>query len=345
MSNLLDTPDRAVENGEVAFGRFKTPFRQLNLLDCNIGGPPLPGYRAFRLKEWEHFAVLHPDFYMSIAVVDVKFMSKSWVFFHDRRSGRSFEHSRQMPLVGLTFPPQLWNGRVSFKQGSYHVLVRNHLESGVHNVTLDIKGSRNRPGITATFVLHEQLDQVQPLIAVLPIGSNRPFYTHKAPCPLSGFVRVGDEEFLFEQSRDIAIIDIHKTFYPRNTFWKWATFATRDTDNRMLGVNLTHNVIQDYSCLNENCIWHGNSISLVGAARFEVPADPTDEWRVKTEDGRVELTLQPQGMRSENINLLLAKSRYCQPVGIYSGFVVDDDGRRHEVSSAFGIAEDHIAVW
>ena len=39
MGKLLETPDRAVVDGQVQFGRFARPFRELNLLDAQCGIP------------------------------------------------------------------------------------------------------------------------------------------------------------------------------------------------------------------------------------------------------------------------------------------------------------------
>ena len=49
MGKLLETPDKAVVNGQVQFGRFARPFRELNLLDAQCGIPRLGGLRHFQL--------------------------------------------------------------------------------------------------------------------------------------------------------------------------------------------------------------------------------------------------------------------------------------------------------
>jgi hypothetical protein len=170
-------------------------------------------------------------------------------------------------------------------------------------------------------------------------------FTHKSACPASGVLDIGGESAEFNPDRDVGLLDYHKAYYPRNTFWRWATFATIDEKGDILGVNLTHNVIEDDKRFNENCIWHGNSISQVGPARFDIPKDPYRKWAIRTEDGAVELELNPQGLRREHVNLGLARSTYDQPYGLYSGTLVDSEGRRHTVENVFGLAEDHIAKW
>jgi hypothetical protein len=68
-------------------------------------------------------------------------------------------------------------------------------------------------------------------------------------------------------------------------------------------------------------------------------------WKVRTEDGAVDLELIPQGLRRERVNLGFARSVYDQPYGLYSGTLTDSHGNQHTVERAFGIAEDHFAKW
>ena len=345
MGRLLETPDRAVAHGQVQFGRFARPFRELNLLDAQCGIPRLGGLRHFRLKEWEHFALVHPDWYLSVAIVDVGFLVTSWLHLFDRRNHEAFEHVRKLPPWTFRTPANVWDHSGEIKTRGYRVFVHNHLERQVHQLRIEVHGERSLPAVAGTLLLHEDPARTQPLVALLPLGSNRPMFTHKSACPASGVLEIGGERVEFTPDRDVGLLDYHKAYYPHNTFWRWATFATIDATGNLLGVNLTHNVIEDDERFNENCIWHGNSISLVGAARFDIPKDPTRPWTIRTADGAVDLELTPQGLRRERVNLGLVRSAYDQPYGLYSGTLMDSGGRRHAVEKAFGLAEDHVATW
>ena len=345
MSRLLETPDRAVVDGQVQFGRFTRPFRELNLLDAQCGIPRLGGLRSFRLKEWVHFALIHPDWYLSMAVVDVGFLVTSWLHVFDRRNRKAFEHVRKLPPCMFHAPANVWNHSAELKTRGYRVFVHNHLEQQVHRLSIEVRGKRSLPAVAGTVLLHEDPARTQPMVAMLPLGPNRPMFTHKSACPASGVLEIGGEKVELIPNRDVGLLDYHKAYYPRNTFWRWATFATIDATGNLLGVNLTHNVIKDDEQFNENCIWHGNSVSLPGAARFEIPKDPMQKWKIRTTDGAVDLELTPQGLRKELVNLGFARTAYNQPYGLYSGTLVDSGGRKHAVEKAFGIAEDHAATW
>jgi len=345
---IVETTESLIHDGEVNFGWFRTPFRNLNILDCDFPGPggrSPKQLRAFMLKEWQHFAVMHEEMYISVALVDVKYLSKSWVCMFDRRSANTLEHSREALLKRIGPPRELLNASFNYKGLGYFVEVANRLDSGYHTLVFDIEQDGELPSVKGELRLDQPIDEIHPLISVLPIGDNRPFYSHKSPCQVSGSLRVGDRELNFDKKRDLALIDVHKAYYPRRTFWKWATFATRDESGNLIGLNLTHNVIDDEKYGNENAIWYKDSLSLVGPARFEVPFEDGDAWRIRTLDDRVDLEFVPEGMRTEHLNYIVARSHYRQPFGRYRGFMKDDAGVKHAVDDVFGIAEDHYVVW
>ncbi|UCG82007.1 MAG: DUF2804 domain-containing protein [Dehalococcoidia bacterium] len=345
MDGLLETPNRAVVDGQVQFGRFAKPFRELNLLDARCGIPRISGLRRFRLKEWVHIALVHDNWYLSLAMVDAGFLVTSWLHLFDRRKGEAFEHVRKLPPGRFRAPANVLDHTGKIEASGYRVYVHNHLEQQVHLFQVEVSEKKSLPAVAGTLLLHEDPARTKPLVAMLPLGPNRPMFTHKSACPASGMLEIGGERVEFTTDSNVGLLDYHKAYYPRNTFWKWATFGTLDASGSLLGVNLTHNVIEDDSRYNENCIWHGNSVSLVGAARFKVPGDPMMPWKIQTEDGAVNLELEPQGLRRERVNLGLARSVYDQPYGLYSGTLVDSEGKRHTVERAFGVAEDHIAKW
>ncbi len=68
--------------------------------------------------------------------------------------------------------------------------------------------------------------------------------------------------------------------------------------------------------------------------------DALSPWRIRSEDGRVDLVFQPEGQRAQTIDLMLIASRYVQPFGSFSG-------KLHGVTldGLAGVTEDHVARW
>lgn len=344
MTRRQTTPNPLVEHGRVrAFGLFDAPFRDLNILDADIGVPAF--LRPYRLKEWQHIALVGRDLFMGFAITTSHYMSVSFCYAVDRKDGRFVEHHREklggkIARVART----LWDDHCRYQVSGYEIGIHNHLDAHRHEVRIDIAQSRQMPAIHASVEFTEDLNAVEPLIVVLPISENRPLYTHKMVCPLKGEVRVGDRSYTFDPGKDLALLDVQKTYYPYNTTWRWATFAGYDAEGRQLGMNLVRNMVQPDDQWNENVIWVDGKLSQVSGARFEFDlANCLSPWRITSIDGRIDLTFTPMGERAERINMGLVLSDYHAPYGHFSGTVVDDAGKAYTVDRLFGVAEFHQA--
>jgi len=348
MRTLLKTPERAVDGKDISYGLFETPFRELNLVDADIfnRGRATPEWlRRFRLKEWEHIGIFHEDFFLGVAVVDVKLAGLSWCCVFDR-SALVFQERQRKFLPGkVRIPPDLRQGRLDLKAGGYRIVIENKLREGHHRLMVEVPARADFPGVLADVTMWEKPDRVQPIIALLPIQEQRPFFSHKAPSFAQGEIKIGDRTHAVQPKDTIALMDFHRAFYPHRTFWEWATFAGLDRQGDLIGVNLTRNVIRRDDLYNENGLWYRNTLHPLGPAEFRIPESKGGVWYIKTRDGFVDLTFKPLGVRNETIRVGPFLSHYVQPVGLFSGKLLDGTGRIHTVEDVFGVAEDHRVTW
>lgn len=348
MREIKKTPIRAVEDGRVVeWGLFDRPFRDNNLVDAQIY-PDLkvPGFvRELRLKRWQHYAIIHPDIFMGFVIVDTHYMGSSFCYVVDRKSGEYIEHHCEKLGKTARVSRELWKDRCSFHPRGYDIEFQNRLDHGHHLIDIDIRKKGGMPGIRAKLEIIESLDQVEPLIVVLPISENRPLHTHKAACPIKGSISFGDRTIELDPGRDLAIIDVQKTFYPYNTFWKWATFAGYNEEGKLIAFNIVSNMIKDDETYNENVLWVDGKISPLAAARFELDeSDFLKPWHITTTaEGECEVNFTPEGKRADKINMGLIMSDYHQPYGLFSGSIRDKEGTLHTFENLFGVTEYHKA--
>jgi hypothetical protein len=348
MREPRSTPPQPIFYGQVHFGIFREPFKTLNLLDADVYGHRWAprGWRNLRLKEWQHFGIVHDDFYCGFVIFDAKFMGLSFCYVYDRHTRQVIEHKRStLTRSAIRVAEQEWHSDSFFRQPGYQIQLHHRLSEGQHRLHVDIHRHHGLPPIQAEFTVHETLSHYQPLIAVLPVNDHRrPMYTHKNACPVEGQLVVGDRSWVLSRGQHWALIDAQKTFYPYDAFWKWATFAGLDQDSVPVAINLTHNMIRDDEHWNECCAWVNGQLHLFSAARFDYdPARLQRPWRIYTTDGRVELTFVPEGKRADRINLAgLICSDFHQPFGTYLGHFTDNSGQRHIMDRVFGLAEHHI---
>lgn len=349
MSQLDPTPSSLVQDdGTVRYGVFDKPFRRLGLEGARLevrGRPAPPSWVRFRLKRWQHFALVLPDLFVGFAMVDAGFLKTSWCSVADRKRGNHFEHGRQAPVADVQLSEALWNERSHFRGRGYGIGVHNHLEEGEHRVRIRIDRRRGRPAVQADLVCLHDLERNQPLVVSMPVGPNRAAYSHKVALPLEGRVRVGEREHVADPENSFALLDVHKAHYPRHTWWRWATFAGRDDQGRLLAMNLTANVNREDHAVNENVFWIDGTMQRLSPARFNLDRrDPMAPWRLSTAEGEVDLVFTPEGRRRENVRLLFARSVFQQPWGRFRGRIRTGDDT-YEIPDLFGICEDHDALW
>lgn len=345
---MQKTPESMVQGGQItAFGHFDSPFRNINAMEADVFGTGKTGARLFnrfRLKEWQHFAIFGQDLLFTFVVFNAHYISNSFCYFVDRKSGEMIEHHREGLPFAARLADELWDDRCSFKMSGYRIGIRNHLEKNRHFASIDIDRNGATPGISADLELIADLACYQPIVVVLRLAPNRPAYSHKMACPASGRITVGDRTIDLDPGRHIVMIDVHKAYYPYRMNWSWATCAGYDGDGRLIGLNLTHNVIEDDTDNNENGLWVGNELSVFQAARFTFDEDRILEpWRVETEDGRCKIDFKPEGERRGKINFGVISSDYHQPYGTFSGEATDDSGKLHIIRNFFGVTELHKA--
>ncbi len=348
MRELKKTPNPLVVDGKVQdYGLFADPFENMNILEAQIyPGKNTPRFiRHARLKQWQHWAIINKEFFMAFAVVDAGYMGASFCYIVDRKTGQITEYHKQAPGPATKTSKELFNDNCRFVKNGYGIEIKNRLSKGLHHISVGLRGSKKQAGIYADLTAMEDLDKVQPLITVLPIDENRPLHTHKAAFPVKGEISLGDKKVILDPEQDIAIIDVQKTYYPYNTFWKWATGAGYNTDGKLIAFNLVSNMIKDDENFNENVLWVDGELTPLASARFGFDNnDFTKPWHLSTsKDNQLEIDFTPMGKRAEKINLGIMISDYHQPYGLMSGTATDINQNSIEFENIFGVTEHHRA--
>jgi hypothetical protein len=334
--------------GELTYGVWNAPLQDVDLDRARprLGGIGLPmAAGRLRLKQWQHVCVCLPDLLLTFAIVDTGYLRLSWCHVAPLGGEEAFEHRRMGPHLKARIARALWQDRTELATRGYRIEIANSLAVGEHRVSLAIDRRGALPAISAELRIAHDLSAVEPLVVCLPLGNNRGMYSHKVPLPVSGRLRVGDDERIIDGDDSFAILDIHKAHYPRHTWWNWATLAGRDREGRAVGLNLTRNVCLDEERLNENAVWLEGKLTRLGPARFAFQRhDPLEPWYLTTTDGAVELEFLPRGKRSERIRLGLIRSVFHQPFGRFRGRIRVGN-TWVEIDGPAGVCEDHDAIW
>lgn len=308
-----------------AQGRFVTGCSRHALEDPDFLAAPsrLPrALRRMRLKEWHFVGVSSPTHYLAVAVVHVGYLGTVFCYVVDRATGRVREYGRRTPFGwGVRMARSSVRGETRFRWGRERISMASHPDRWT--VELDLP----------RFPLRGRFEVLrdEPLALVYPLGETRAAYTHKEA---GNRVRGAVNDMVFDPETSFAVTDWTRSFADRRTVWNWLSLGGRSVDGRRIGLNLSARVYRD--C--ENAVWVDGRWQPLGEVAFEMPPDGLGVWRVRGED--VDLRVEARGARRERMNLGILAAGLTQAFGPVSGRVRD-----LEIDGAFGVVEDHLALW
>ncbi|GAB3259715.1 DUF2804 domain-containing protein [Chitinimonas naiadis] len=293
-----------------------------------------PGWwKKLHHKRWQYVGIACEDCFIACAIVDVGWTNAAFAYLFDRHSNSVVGSFSRDGLPGLT--AQVANIPAEGRPSHFSWLGARieFVEREPNLFSLHIQG----PGDFRVDAVLDGTDAAPWLFAAGPVDGGIWHSTHKSPAlRVSGIAHAGGHRFRLDGGS--AALDHSNGLLPRETRWLWASAHSQG-----LGFNLQ----AGYFGNHENALWLDGCLIPLGAAQFSYNPDQTlAPWQVKTDDGLLDLTFTPLGERREDRNLLVAASRYVQPVGLYSGTVRPHaDARPREVEGLLGVAEQHYSRW
>jgi hypothetical protein len=285
-------------------------------------------------KRWVYVLVPTRDVMLAMAIVDAGYLSSGSCAILDRGSGKLlFDSSPVLPplcarvgdLPGDGLHARLVGPRIKarIERSAGRILIEARWMSAAVDVVLD---ARTAP---------------PPLSVCSHIDTGRFNFTQKlVAVPAEGEIRAGNARFTVHG--DLAGMDFTHGFLARETKWRWA-FGSGKAGAHTIGFNLSEGFLPGSP---ESAVWIDGPPCATGPVRFEGDFSDRDApWRIRGDDGGLDLVFTPEGRRAQNIDLKLVASRYVQPFGTFRGHVTAASGERIEIEGLPGVTEEHAARW
>lgn len=312
-------PSALVEGGARHWGRLNARPTSVNPLDEYVGGRPRRLRRWLRLKEWLGWTLLHPEISSSFILQDAHYLASSEIYVRDRVG--MTEHARSTRGGSLHLPRRLYPSSPRIETKGYEIGYEWAADpAGTHRIHAVVAATDDQPAITVDLNL-DGSHASAPLSVSAPLPGGA-MYTHKRVFPASGRLLVGDRRYTFDPSRDLAILDEHKSTLPYRTRWLWGTFAGLASDG-ILGANFAERPTAPGS-EEESALWlpgtEGPAVEPLAEISFEQQdGDPLGPWLVRSADGRLDVTFLPEDRKSVKHQFVVAAIDYWQLVGTYTG--------------------------
>lgn len=330
--------------GRPKIGVYHQPFERVNLDDFDyrrVASFPLGLTRwtsRAAIKRWQYMGFASPEIVVGLAVVDIGYAHTAFVYAYLREDRTLHEFSFLDLLRRRTRLSESSVAGISEHVAGPRLLrMDNRLERSPRHIQVQIPQAMQ---------LDVRTDErgVTPLCVVTRNGLHGYNYCHKAAgFPIEGVVEVGGRRFELCGDHAFGTLDWTAGCLARNTFWNWASAGGVLDDGRRLGINFVSGV-NDRGC-TENGFWVDGRPVKVDVVDFDY--DPaailSKPWRIRSNDGKVDLLFRADSERAEDISLGLVVSRFHQPFGCFEGHL-EVDGARREVS-LYGMVEQHEARW
>ncbi|AIY43967.1 hypothetical protein LT85_4809 [Collimonas arenae] len=334
--NLPAAPANVVdEAGQPRMGRYAG---QTGAIDWTALAAPYARsglWRRFHHKRWQYVALSTPQLLCGIAIVDVGWTNTAFAYVFDRIQGKQIAGFSQDGIPGLSAQVSNQPGGASrFSCGGNRIVYQPPAGAPGNKGKYQLSLHSRQFSIEAEF---DDNDAAPQLLAVGPIVNGSVHATQKSPgMPLSGEVLVDGQRFDLQDG--VASFDYSNGLLARNTEWRWASAH---------GLDIGFNLQAGYFGKQENVLWLDGQLHALGHVRFEYDlAAPLAPWHIYTDDGLLDLQFMPEGARRENKNLLIAATRYIQPVGSFSGWVKPArDATPRPVEHLVGVTEEHFSRW
>lgn len=322
-------PASVVIDGRPAHGRYAGAIARLDWTALSQRRSWL--WHRLHHKRWHYVGLGDARLFIGVAIVDVGWACTAFAYLFDRRRRHLLADWRQDGLPGLQagVSDEPLAGAHSWFRGPGARLALSHRDGG-----LDLAVATARLRIKARLDLAAM---AAPLLAIGPIDGGIVHATQKTSAlAVQGWAEAEGQRFALDDAW--AAVDASNGLLARDTAWRWASAHRPE-----VGFNLQ----QGYFGGQENVLWLDGCPTPLSAARFDFdPARPLDPWRVRTDDGMLDLVFTPEGARAANKNLGFAASRYVQPVGRFAGMVSAGAGARpREIRDLLGVTEDHRSRW
>lgn len=309
------------EGGEIRFGRYVGSMERVDW--SHVARNRL--WRFLHWKRWQYASFVGPQVVGAVAIADVGYATTAFAYVFDRPT------RRVLADVSLTAGPGSGHVADHVRVGASSMFERgaagcsiDHVPGGwdvaVRSRELNVELRLTEGRTTATICAVARVS-----------GGGLANCSHKTHgLEGTGIARIGATDVGLDGS--LGALDHTSGLLARDTAWRWASGTSRD-----LAVNL----VEGFQEPLENAFWCNGTITPLPPVVFiRESGDPLTPWRVSSRDGSVDIRFEAEGIRSHDKNLVIATSRWIQPIGTWTGTVAGVD-----VGALTGVLEDHVARW
>lgn len=296
--------------------------------------------QAFSHKKWHFVGLATEKVFLAGAIVDCSYAGNAFFCVVDLETGTTMKNLSFLgvPRLSLSVNDKPGAGAMAWlrQPGARFELWRSE-RSAKYQLVVETRDLE----IEASF---DTRAAPEPLSVVGKSVNKLVAFTQKTNLlSASGKLRVNNRKMKLDGA--FGGLDFTAGFFPRVTEWRWGFGMGRAANGERVGFNLAHG--NNLGGQNENALWIGDKLYRLSDVQFFFDRkNVVAQWKLKTEDGLLDLVFTPKGVHREDRELVIVRSRFAQVLGVYSGTIKNPEtGETLEITSLPGIAEDQRVKW
>ncbi|MDD3831143.1 MAG: DUF2804 domain-containing protein [Clostridia bacterium] len=304
----------------------------------------------WRIKEWDYYYIGNSHYGVALTAAENSYMSmtSASLLDFDKKSYTTTSDMHFLTFGKNVMPSTIESGDADFQSKRVRMhFVKNENDRKLVCIFNDFKKQTHlEANLTLTDFPRDNM-----VIATPFDGDDKAFYYNaKVNCmKAEGYVRIGAEEYKFDKSDSLAVLDWGRGVWTYKNTWYWSSLNTY-VDGKRIGFNLGYG-FGNTDRASENMIFVDGIAHKTDRVTFNIPKNARGEddylsnWTITSNDNRVDLVFQPILDRQDYTNILIICSNQHQVFGKFNGKLVLDDGSVVQLQDNVGFAEKVYNKW
>lgn len=296
-----------------------------------------------RVKEWEHYTVMSPEFTTGITIAQLGSLAFGSVEVIDYKEKTQTSSLFFVPPVkGQSIFPSHPFGSTDFHGKRDFITFR--FENDRRLISFEIQKTAASPSFKGDIELINKRSDDSIALARPFHEPGQFFYENKIfGMPAIGTVSVDSKTYTLPSGKSFAIFDWGRGIWPRTSQWFWGQGAGR-IDGHLVAINLGDGYGDDTRGTANAILIDGKLHKLHNVKCEYDPNDQMKAWKYTSDDGTLSLIFTPTYHQAAKQEILLAATELHKIHGYYSGELIVD-GKTIKVDKLLGFGEHMSQRW
>lgn len=334
---LLDDKGRLVQSGYSTFLARTYDRKQIKA-------------SKWRIKEWDYYIVSNGEYSLALTMSDIGYLGLMSVSFIDlqKPSYKTTSKITLLPFGKYNFPSTYESGDLVFNSSDLTIKFLKKEQKRLlecRYINFD-----NGKELLARIELSDFPKDAMVIATPFDEDEKAFYYNAKINCMTAqGEVIIGDKSYVFDKKDSLATLDWGRGVWTYKNVWYWASMQQKLQSGDTIGFNLGYG-FGNTEQASENMFFINGKAYKLDKVVFEINQvdgkdDFMSEWTIKDDRQKLFIRFKPTIDRYDSVNAIVVATCQHQVFGVFSGYILLDDGTVFEFKNANGFAEKVVNKW